>query len=58
MAHDLERAHDFYHDDLVVEFPQSGERIRGNKTYTNSGHTTPLKLLLKCCEYVEKEISG
>src|SRR5512145_1541999 len=29
MAHDLERVHEFYHDDVVVEFPQSGERISG-----------------------------
>jgi ketosteroid isomerase-like protein len=29
MAHDLKIAHEFYHDDIVVEFPQSGERIRG-----------------------------
>ena len=26
MALDLDRAHDIYHDDLIVEFPQSGER--------------------------------
>ena len=31
MAHDLERVHEFYHDDVVVEFPQSGERIRGKQ---------------------------
>jgi ketosteroid isomerase-like protein len=29
VAHDLERVHEFYHDDVVVEFPQSGERISG-----------------------------
>ena len=23
--------HEFYHDDLIVEFPQSGERIRGKQ---------------------------
>jgi len=28
MDHDLERVHEFYHDD-VAEIPQSGERIRG-----------------------------
>jgi len=28
MALDLERVHEYYHDDVVVEFPQSGERIR------------------------------
>ena len=29
VAHDLERLHEFYLDDVVVEFPQSGERISG-----------------------------
>ena len=56
MAHDLERVHEFYHDDVVVEFPQSGERIRGKHNIQNSGHITPLKLLLKFCEFVEKKI--
>ena len=27
---DLDTAHDIYHDDLIVEFPQSGERILYN----------------------------
>ena len=31
MAHDLDRVHEFYHDDVVVEFPQSRERIRGKQ---------------------------
>jgi ketosteroid isomerase-like protein len=31
MAHDLDRVHEFYHDDGVVEFPQSRERIRGKQ---------------------------
>jgi ketosteroid isomerase-like protein len=30
-ALDLEKVHEFYHDDVVVEFPQSGERIRGKQ---------------------------
>ena len=29
MAQDLEKVHGFYYDDVVVEFPQSGECIRG-----------------------------
>ena len=29
MALDLERIHEIYHDDVIVEFLQSGERIRG-----------------------------
>ena len=31
VALDLDRAHDIYHDDLIVEFPQSGERISGER---------------------------
>ena len=29
VALDLERIHEIYHDDVIVEFLQSGERIRG-----------------------------
>lgn len=58
VALDLDRAHDIYHDDLIVEFPQSGERISGEHNCTNSGHTTPLKLLLRSCEHAEKEVCG
>jgi hypothetical protein len=29
VALDLDRVDEFYHDDVIVEFPQSGERIRG-----------------------------
>jgi ketosteroid isomerase-like protein len=28
---DLVRVHEIYHDDVVVEFPQSGERILGKQ---------------------------
>ena len=29
MALEIDRAHDIYHDDVIVEFPQSDERISG-----------------------------
>ena len=29
VALDLDRVDEFYHEDAIVEFPQSGERIRG-----------------------------
>ena len=29
VALDINRLHDIYHDDVIVEFPQSGERISG-----------------------------
>jgi ketosteroid isomerase-like protein len=34
MAHDLEKVHEFYHDDIVVEFPPANES-GVNKTYTS-----------------------
>jgi hypothetical protein len=27
VARDIDRSHDIYHEDVIVEFPQSGERI-------------------------------
>jgi hypothetical protein len=29
VALEIDRAHDIYHDDVIVEFPQSDERISG-----------------------------
>ena len=37
VALDLDRAHDIYNDDLIVEFPQSGERILYNLQVWNQG---------------------
>jgi ketosteroid isomerase-like protein len=31
---DVERAEEIYHDDAVLEFPQSGERFEGTATFT------------------------
>jgi ketosteroid isomerase-like protein len=31
---DVERAEEIYHDDAVLEFPQSGERFEGVATFT------------------------
>ena len=50
MAQDLEKVHGFYYDDVVVEFPQSGECIRGEHY--------PARLLIISCQFVEMEISG
>jgi ketosteroid isomerase-like protein len=30
-ANDFEAEHDIYHEDAVLEYPQSGERIRGRR---------------------------
>jgi hypothetical protein len=58
MDHDLERVHVFYHDDVVVEFPRPANESGVSTTYTNSGHITPLKLLLKSREFLVMKISG
>ena len=44
LAHDLERVHGFYHDDVVVEFPQSGERILGKRNIYELRAHYPAKL--------------
>jgi hypothetical protein len=31
---DVERAEEIYHDDAILEFPQSGERFEGVATFT------------------------
>jgi hypothetical protein len=31
--HDLDKGHELYHDDAVVEFPQSGERFVGKENF-------------------------
>ena len=31
---DVDRAHEIYHDDAVLEFPQSGERFEGVASFT------------------------
>lgn len=31
---DVERADEIYHEDAVLEFPQSGERFEGRATFT------------------------
>lgn len=58
MARDIDRSHDIYHDDVVVEFPQSGERISGKHNIYELRAHYPAKLSFKIFEYGEKGISG
>ncbi len=47
VALDLDGVHEIYHDDVVVEFPQSGERILGKQNiYEHRAHY-PSKLTFK-----------
>ncbi|MFE1602187.1 nuclear transport factor 2 family protein [Methylobacterium sp. ID0610] len=40
-ANDLEGEHDIYREDAVLEYPQSGERIRGRQRIQSSREAQP-----------------
>jgi hypothetical protein len=40
-ASDFEAEHDIYHDDAVLDYPQSGERIRGRRRIQESRTVQP-----------------
>jgi hypothetical protein len=42
-ANDFETEHDIYHDDAVLEYPQSGERIPGRRNIQASRAAQPNK---------------
>jgi ketosteroid isomerase-like protein len=42
-AGDFETEHDIYRDDAVLEYPQSGERIRGRRNIQQSRFVQPNK---------------
>ena len=42
-ASDFEVEHDIYHEDAVLEYPQSGERIRGRRNIQESRTVQPNK---------------
>jgi hypothetical protein len=42
-ASDFEAEHEIYHDDAVLEYPQSGERIRGRRNIQASRTAQPNK---------------
>ena len=47
VALDLDRIHEIYHDDVIVEFPQSGERIIGKHNIYELRAHYPAKLGFK-----------
>jgi SnoaL-like domain len=47
VALDLERIHEFYQEDVIVEFPQSGERILGKQNIYELRAHYPAKLSFK-----------
>jgi ketosteroid isomerase-like protein len=42
-ANDFDAEHEIYHDDAVLEYPQSGERIRGRRNIQSSRSAQPNK---------------
>jgi ketosteroid isomerase-like protein len=42
-AGDFEAEHDIYHDDAFLDYPQSGERIRGRRNIQESRFVQPSK---------------
>jgi hypothetical protein len=42
-ANDFEAEHDIYHEDAVLDYPQSGERIRGRRHIQESRFVQPSK---------------
>ena len=47
VARDIDRSHKIYHDDVIVEFPQSGERISGKRNIYELRAHYPSKLSFK-----------
>jgi hypothetical protein len=50
---DPEKAHEIYHDDAILEFPQSGERFRGKANMRGFREQYPAQV-----EYEPREIRG
>ena len=46
-ANDFELEHQIYHEDAVLEYPQSGERIRGRRNIQASRSAQPSKKRFK-----------
>ena len=46
-GHDINKSHEIYHDDVIVEFPQSGERISGQTKHIRTQRHYPTKLTYK-----------
>jgi hypothetical protein len=58
MALDLDRVDEFYYDDVVVEFPQSGERIFGKHNLYELRAHYPANVTFKILRVRGREICG
>jgi ketosteroid isomerase-like protein len=50
-ANDLEGEHQIYREDAVLEYPQSGERIRGRRKIQSSRAAQPNRKTLHSAAY-------
>jgi hypothetical protein len=52
---DVDRAYELYHDDAVLEFPQSGERFEGVATFTEWRRRYPTKVAYRLRRITARE---
>lgn len=52
---DVDHAHEIYHDDAVLEFPQSGERFEGVDNFTEWRRQYPAKVSYKVRRITARE---
>ena len=52
---DVDRAHEMYHDDAVLEFPQSGERFEGLANFREWRRLYPAKLRFRVRRITARE---
>ena len=57
-ASDFEVEHEIYRDDAVLEYPQSGERIRGRNNIQESRLVSRTRSVLRSGELSAAAISG
>ena len=57
-ASDFEVEHEIYREDAVLDYPQSGERIRGRHNIQESRFVQPNKKRLRSSELWAAAISG
>ena len=49
-ASDFEVEHEIYREDAVLDYPQSGERIRGRRNTRRAGSSSPTRSVLRSGE--------
>ena len=58
LAKDVDRAHEVYHDDAVLEFPQSGERFEGVANFREWRRKYPADLRFRSAGQLRERISS